>query len=166
MNRFLQRSHDALQECASRLTLGQLTARPPGKWTIAEILEHLSRAYSHTTAGARKAIAAQKPLSRPVGFGARLRAVVVVECGYLPTGVESPKMVVPVGIDPATALTESTDALRDMDLALAEAGGRFGLHTSVMNHPIIGPLSIRQWRKFHWVHTRHHVRQIVARSSR
>ena len=153
MNRFLQRSHDALQECASRLTLEQLEARPPCKWTIAEILEHLSRAYSHTTAGARKAIAEQKPLSRPVGVGASLRAFVVVECGYLPTGVESPKMVVPIGIDPATALTVATQTLRDMDSALSEAGERFGLHTNVMNHPIIGPLSVRQWRKFHWVHT-------------
>ena len=165
MHPSLQRSHDALQECASRLTLEQLTARPPGKWTIGEILEHLSRAYAYTTAGARKAVGAGESLVRPVGFRVRLRAFAVVECGFLPTGVESPKMVVPVGIDPATALTVATDALRTMDLALTEAGKRFGVHKSVMNHPIIGPLGVRQWRKFHWVHTRHHVRQIIARSS-
>lgn len=163
MNRFLQRSHDALQECAGRLTLEQLTARPPGKWTIGEILEHLSRAYSHTTAGAQRALAEGKPLLRPTGFASRLRAIVVVECSYLPTGVESPKMVVPIGIDPATALTVATEALRQMNVALDEAAARFGSRTNLMNHPIIGPLTVRRWRKFHWVHTRHHVRQIIGR---
>ena len=166
MNRFLQRSHDALQESAGQLTLEQLTARPPGKWTVGEILEHLSRAYSHTTTGARRALAEGRPLLRPTDFAARLRGFVVVECGYLPTGVQSPKMVVPIGIDPATALTVATDALREMDRALDEAAARFGSRANLMNHPIIGPLSVCRWRRFHWVHTRHHVRQIIARSSR
>jgi hypothetical protein len=51
-----------------------------------------------------------------------------------------------------------------MDLALDGAAARFGARVKLMNHPIIGPLSVRQWRRFHWVHTRHHVRQIIARS--
>lgn len=165
MDPFLQRSYHALQNGAGHLTLEQLTARPPGKWSIAEILEHLSRAYSHTTAGVQRALTQGKSLSRPAGFASKFRAFVVIECGYLPTGIASPKMVVPVGIDPATALSVAADNLRQMDQALDEAAARFGRRASLMNHPIIGPLSVRQWRRFHWVHTRHHVRQIAARLS-
>ena len=166
MDPLLQRSHYALRECAGRLTLEQLTSRPPGQWTIAEILEHLSRAYWHTTTGAQRALTEGRSLSRPTGLASRLRAFVVVECGYLPTGIESPKMVVPVGIDPATALSAATGNLREMDQALEEAAGRFGVRIGLMNHPIIGPLNVRQWRRFHWVHTRHHIRQIVDRLAR
>jgi hypothetical protein len=89
----------------------------------------------------------------------------VVECGYLPTGIQAPKMVVPVGIDPATAVPVALSSLRQMDLALDEAAERFGPRVGLMNHPIIGPLSVRQWRRFHWVHTRHHLRQIAARQA-
>jgi hypothetical protein len=165
MNRFLQRAHDALQASAGRLTLEQLAIRPPGKWTVGEILEHLSLTYSHTAAGAQRAVTQGKPVSRSGSLGSRFRAFIVVECGYLPTGVESPKMVVPIGIDPATALSLAMNNLREMDRALTEAGERFGTRRKLMNHPIIGPLSVGQWRRFHWVHTRHHVRQIIARSS-
>jgi hypothetical protein len=29
-----------------------------------------------------------------------------------------------------------------------------------LDHPILGPFSIAQWRKFHLVHGLHHVKQI------
>jgi hypothetical protein len=163
MDRHLQRAHDALQRAAGTLTLDELRARPSSKWTIAEILEHLSRAFFHSTAGAQRTLSAGKPMARPAGLRNRVRQFVVIECGYLPTGFESPQMVVPVGIDPATALSAATDNLRQMDAALDQAAARFGVNVKLMDHPIIGALSVRQWRKFHWVHTRHHVRQIQDR---
>ena len=164
MHQYLQRADDALKACAGRLTLEQLTMPLAGKWTIAEILEHLSRTYSHTANGAQRAVTENKSLSRPGGLRSTFRAFVVVECGYLPSGIQSPKMVLPVGIDPATALSVATENLREMDRALADAAERFGTRSKLMNHPIIGSLSVRQWRRFHWVHTRHHVRQIVYRA--
>ena len=166
MHRHLGRAHDALQQSAGGLTLEQLSARPSSKWTIAEILEHLSRAFSMTTVGARRTLSAGKPTARPASLGKRVRAFVVVECGYLPTGVEAPTMVRPVGIDPATALSVVSENLQQMDAALNEAAVRFGTRVKLMDHPIIGALNVRQWRKFHWIHTRHHVRQIRARTAR
>jgi hypothetical protein len=32
-----------------------------------------------------------------------------------------------------------------------------------LDHPFIGPLTADQWRKFHWVHGRHHIRQMQDR---
>ena len=52
--------------------------------------------------------------------------------------------------------------LTDMDLALARAADRFG-PGPVMDHPILGAFTVRHWARFHYVHTRHHCRQITAR---
>ena len=86
MHQYIQRANDALKACAGRLTLEQLTMPLAGKWTIAEILEHLSRTYSHTAAGAQRAVTENRSLSRPGGLRSMFRAFVVVECGYLPSG--------------------------------------------------------------------------------
>jgi hypothetical protein len=51
-----------------------------------------------------------------------------------------------------------------MDVALDEAELRFGPSVPLMDHPVLGPLTIDQWRTFHWVHTRHHARQIGDRA--
>lgn len=165
MNRDLQRAHDALEHCAGSLTPEQLAARPPGKWTIAEILEHLALAYSATALGAERA-AGRGVTVRRADLRSRFRTFVVVECGYFPTGVEAPKMVVPVGIDPGTALATALGNLERMDAALERAAEAFGAGTTLMDHPIIGPLSTRQWRRFHRIHTRHHARQILRRTGR
>jgi hypothetical protein len=47
-----------------------------------------------------------------------------------------------------------------MDALLAQCAARFGARSKVLDHPILGPFSIAQWRKFHLVHGRHHVKQI------
>jgi len=50
-----------------------------------------------------------------------------------------------------------------MDGALTECAARFGVLVKVLDHPVLGPFSIEQWRKFHFVHGRHHVKQIRRR---
>ena len=166
MDPYLQRAHDTLQQSAANLSIDQLTVRPPSKWNIGEILEHLGRAYSGTTAGAKRTVATNTPLAGTAALPHMFRTFVVVGCGYLPSGRAAPKSTVPVGIDPSTALAVALENLREMDAALDEAALHFGAELKLMDHPIIGPLSVRQWRKFHWIHTRHHVRQIAARISR
>jgi hypothetical protein len=33
----------------------------------------------------------------------------------------------------------------------------------MLDHPIIGALTVDQWLRFHVIHTRHHAKQIVSR---
>jgi hypothetical protein len=47
-----------------------------------------------------------------------------------------------------------------LDQRLKDVARAFGSRTPVLNHPIMGPFSVNDWRRFHWVHTRHHLRQI------
>jgi hypothetical protein len=53
--------------------------------------------------------------------------------------------------------------LQKMDSGLDDCECRFGARTKIMDHLILGPLTAREWRRFHWVHGRHHARQIRER---
>ena len=50
-----------------------------------------------------------------------------------------------------------------MDEAIAQCEQRYGSRAMVLDHPVLGPLTARQWRKFHLAHGRHHVKQIRER---
>jgi hypothetical protein len=49
-----------------------------------------------------------------------------------------------------------------MDAIIAQAEEKYGKRTRLLDHPILGPLQGREWRKFHWVHGLHHVKQMRA----
>jgi hypothetical protein len=50
-----------------------------------------------------------------------------------------------------------------MDKIIAQCEELFGPRQKVLDHPVMGPLTASQWRKFHWIHGRHHIAQIVER---
>jgi hypothetical protein len=50
--------------------------------------------------------------------------------------------------------------LAAMDDFITRCETRFGRSTRILDHPVLGPLTARQWRRFHWVHARHHMKQI------
>ena len=37
-----------------------------------------------------------------------------------------------------------------MDKLIAQCEERYGSRTKVLDHPVLGPLTASQWRKFHW----------------
>ena len=93
----------------------------------------------------------------------RARRLWVVTLGRFPTGIEAPRHVVPSGdVLLSTAVSRVEAHLADMDLALQQAAMRFS-SGPVMDHPILGPFTAADWTRFHYVHTRHHCRQIAAR---
>jgi hypothetical protein len=49
----------------------------------------------------------------------------------------------------------------EMDAIIAQCEARFGRSSRLLDHPILGPLTAMQWRKFHFVHGRHHVKQLL-----
>ncbi len=49
-----------------------------------------------------------------------------------------------------------------MNARIAIAEQLFGSRRRSVRHMILGPLSLAQWRRFHLVHGRHHIRQIAA----
>ena len=74
-------------------------------------------------------------------------------------------MTVPGGLSGEEALALARRTLQELDAAAARCAERFGAGVRVANHPILGGFTVGQWRRFHWVHTRHHMRQILAASA-
>jgi hypothetical protein len=166
VHRHLQRAHDILDSSTSRLDADSLMSRPPGKWSAAEILEHLMKAYAGTAYILTRAVESGVPKGGAPTMRDRLSAFLVVDLGYLPSGREAPAVTRPEGLPPDGAAARAFDALRALDEAAARAEARFGRRVKLANHPILGPFDVRQWRRFHLVHTRHHARQIARLSAR
>ena len=140
-----------------------LERHPPGKWSVAGILEHLAITFDGTRRNFQKCLDTGTRRATRATLRQRLSVLLVVELGHFPTGVQAPAPTVPKGLPGPAALQAIRDNLEAMDRAMLECEATFGMRRPIADHPILGPLSLRQWRRFHWVHTQHHMRQIAAR---
>jgi hypothetical protein len=164
MHPLLQRADRALRDSAGTLSTDDLARHSPDKWSAAEILEHLGHTFSRTTKGLQRLVDHGAPTTARATGTQRFGKLVVVYAGYFPPGVQSPDAVRPRGADPAGVLAATLAGLAAMNEGLDAAELRFGPRLPVMDHPVLGPLSVHEWRRFHWVHTRHHARQIRKRA--
>jgi hypothetical protein len=135
-----------------------------GKWSCGQILEHLRLSYTATTAGLQKVMASGKPLASKPTFQERLKTFVVVGAGYLPSGRKATKFLTPGEGRVLDSLRPFNDALVAMDASLTDAEKRFGSKLKLLEHPVIGPLNVQQWRRFHRVHGRLHLKQMSKRA--
>lgn len=160
-DRWLRRSHEAIDATTRGMTPAQLDWHPEGKWSSAQVLEHLAKAYGSTAYILEKCVAEGRTVASPSSWRQRVFTQMVVTAGYLPSGVEAPAVTRPEGIAPLEAVARARASLEALDVAARKSAARFGSRVPVANHPILGGFSTAQWRRFHWVHTRHHMRQIA-----
>jgi hypothetical protein len=159
----LRQLQKELQAVIEGMSLDELARRPSGnaqKRSAAMILEHLSLSYAGTTKGMERCLAAGKPLARQTTMTDRVKALVVVRFKYLPTGRQAPERTRPSGADPHKVLAEFGQHVERMEAAIAACEQRYGRSAKLIDHPVIGPLNASQWRTFHCVHGRHHIKQI------
>jgi hypothetical protein len=155
----LKELNEALESAVAGMSTEQMNWHPAGKWCAAELLEHLYLTYTGTVKGFERVLEAGKPMASPVSMRQRWRTLVVLGFSYLPLGRKAPKPTVPRGLPPEKVRAEVGLKLAEMDEIIARCQTRFG-HGKLLDHTILGPLSAAQWRKFHLVHGRHHVKQI------
>jgi DinB superfamily len=160
MDSRLEKLQSALTAATEGMSTDEVTWHPQGKWSAAEILEHLYLTYAGTTKGFERVAAAGKPLASPANMRQRARSFVAVGLGYIPEGRKSPAAVVPRGLPPEKVRAEVCEKITVMDEVIAGCESRFGSRVKLLDHPILGPLTAAQWRKFHLAHGLHHVRQI------
>jgi hypothetical protein len=133
----------------------------PGKWSCAQILEHLLLSYKATTKGAQAAIQSGKPLGGHPTLKDRLATFYVARLGLLPSGRKAPNQTIPNNGSGIQSLRQFNDALVAMDASLTDAEKRFGSAVKILDHPILGPLDAKDWRRVHLTHARHHLKQIA-----
>ena len=160
MDSRLQRLQEEIASAVAGLSAEQLSWHPPGKWCAAEILEHLYLTYTGTVKGFERVVAAGKPLGTAQSWAQRRRTLVVVGLGYFPSGREAPPMARPRGLPREQVLAEIGPKIAEMDEIIARCEEKMGPGGKLLDHPVLGPLTATQWRKFHLVHGLHHVKQL------
>ncbi len=163
MDFWLQRACDEIDSATAGISAPQMDWHPAeGKWSTAQILEHLSRTFASTVVALKKVVAAGKPLGGRPRFQQWLAIRVVGDLGYFPHGRPAPAWTVPKGA-PAEQVSQAIrENLRAMDAILADLERQFGARVKIADHPIVGPLTVPEWRKFHYRHTHHHMKQVLA----
>src|SRR5688500_8193299 len=99
MNHYLQRARNAIDDAAGRLDVGMLGRKPDARWSIAEILEHLTLAFTANAAALEKALASGELRVRTPTLQQTIGRILVVDAGYFPR-VEAPSMTRPTGTIP------------------------------------------------------------------
>jgi hypothetical protein len=163
MDSYLERLQQAIASATGDLSREELTRPLEGKWSAAEVLEHLYLTYTGTQKAFERCLKAGKPLAGVPSFKQRVSATAVTEFGYFPKGRKSPDQVLPRGMSVEKVVADIGPQIAAMDKVIAQCEERYGSRTRVLDHPVLGPLTARQWRKFHLAHGRHHVKQIRER---
>jgi hypothetical protein len=139
------------------------TRRDPAKWSVVEIVEHLTRAYSGTAKGFERCLEKGAPLATATTLAQTLRQFALISLGIFPEGRQAPKHIIPTGeLDLNAVLDAVKRDLARLDAAAIKTKQALG-SGKMLDHPILGALTVDQWLRFHVVHTRHHARQISNR---
>jgi hypothetical protein len=164
MDSHLEKLQTALSQAIAGVSEEELKRSLPGKWCAAEVLEHLYLTYTGTIKGFSRVLEAGKPLVTAPTLRHRVRTLVVVGLGHMPQGRKAPPATQPRGLPAATVRAEILAKIGEMDEIIGRCESRLGANKrvgkAVLDHPTLGPLTASQWRKFHFVHGLHHVKQL------
>jgi hypothetical protein len=156
----LQSALAAIRSATEGMSEEQLLWHPEGKWSSAGILEHLSLAYSLTTDRMKRLLQQALPAVRKSTFKEWIGRVIVLRFSHIPKGRKAPEPLSPRGMKPAEARLCIEEQLSELDQSVTQCEERFGSQQKILVHPGLGPLTASDWRKFHCVHTLHHMKQI------
>jgi tetrahydromethanopterin S-methyltransferase subunit G len=136
----------------------------PHCWSVQQVVEHLVLSMD----GTRIALEERLAKGRPERKSHRSRTewalqLMILSAGHMPKGVGAPEQTTPKAHLPGTSVRELTDrletAVESLDATLDECRQRFGMER-VGRHFLLGPLRMDQWRRYHVLHLRHHLRQV------
>jgi hypothetical protein len=161
MDPHLDALKQSLESAVEGMSSTQLSWHLPGKWSAAEVLEHLYLTYVGTIKGLEKVMTRGAPLATRPSMAQRVMTFVVVKLGYMPAGREAPGMVQPRNLPVEQVRNEIWAKMAAMDAIIAQCEARFGRDVKLLDHPILGALTSAQWRTLHLVHGQHHQKQLL-----
>jgi Protein of unknown function (DUF1569) len=166
MDPILQQLQNEIANALSDLDSAQTQLTPsasPEKWSIQQILQHLCLTYAFTETAFDARLAKGTPTQAKPTLQQRIGQYFLTDLGIFPSGREAPERVTPPQIASPVCGSDlthhSAQHLAHVDKLFNQAEVLFGPGRCI-SHMILGPLSIHQWRRFHLVHGRHHLKQI------
>lgn len=135
------------------------------RWSVQQIVEHLLLTYTATNENFQDRLEKGSGTKAPVTMQARAGQLVVCTLGIFPKGRQAPAIVLPsADATPASGdemLVRIGTELRRFDELASQAEQVFGGRRAI-SHPVLGPMSVKNWRLFHLRHGEHHLKQIAA----
>lgn len=166
MDPILSQLDDAITGSIADLDTAAMQSRPilsESKWTIEQIVEHLSLTYGATATALEARLAKGTPTQAKPTMPQRLAQFTITQCGLFPSGRKAPDGVTPPSTQEHRSGSALCKAVHDrivrMDQLLEQTKAMFG-NKQAVNHMILGPLSVHQWKRFHLIHGLHHIKQI------
>ena len=158
----------SIRAAIAGLSAAQTQATPvgrPDKWSIQQIIEHLLRTYRASAPAIQTRIEKGHPTLAITSVRQRAGQFVLIKLGLFPHGRQAPVAVCPAVQVAAQSGEELAEGIHRelifLDDLIHRAESVFG-NVRAATHGILGPLSMRQWRRFHLIHGRHHIKQIRA----
>jgi hypothetical protein len=159
-HQYLDAARRAIDAALTGLSAEMVEREIPNRWSIAEVVEHLTLAFTVNAAALEKALSSGELRARKPTVTERALRILVVDIGYFPRA-NAPEATQPKRSIPAhESVPAILAALDRLDATLGRVSDRFGDGVAVANHPYFSGMTVPQWRKFHWRHTLHHMRQI------
>jgi len=163
MDSYLKRLQTELKTTIEGASDSAMQKAPAGKWNSEQILEHLYLSYKNTNKGIAKCLEDGAPMATHATVKHYFARSLVLGLGYVPSGFEAPKRVMPRGTSANEVRAGIFAEIEAMDAGFLACEERFGYAKQILDNPRLGPLTPEQWRKFHLLHGRHHARQIRER---
>ena len=144
-----------------RLAEAQVSPDPKSeRWCGQQVVEHLILSLKKSREGLQHRLKSSRPHSDSISL---LQHIIKIQIflGSMPRGVPAIPSLMPIEFVPQDGPTLAARLLaeaEELSKVLAECRLAFGLRPCG-SHPIYGPLRVEEWRNYHAVHCRHHVRQ-------
>jgi hypothetical protein len=160
MDFYLRKVQETIASSTAGMSPEHFRRHPEGKWSAAEIVEHLWLTYRATTIAFDRCLKTGKIVTTNPTLQMRIYAFMVLKLEYFPWGRPAPPGTIPQGAPPEMVMARIRDDIVAMDESIRKGEERFGSRQDLVDNPALGPLTAAEWRKFHWLHARHHARQI------
>lgn len=159
----LENSYAELHGLCAPLTAEQAHRKPaPDAWSVAEVIEHLTMAETGTYLGIQRRLNQPAATTEEVAATTPMTTIITEKLVVVERKLQAPEAVRPSGrYGEWPAPLAAFEKIRKRVLTLAETDApEFDTH--VFPHPVLGPMTIRQWLLFINAHTRRHLPQLRA----
>jgi uncharacterized damage-inducible protein DinB len=160
----LDRSRGALAAAVESIAIPLRQQRPaPDRWSVAEVLEHLSLVERLIAGRIADAIAAARGqgLAPERAPRAPLPGAIESRMADRTNRRNAPEAAIPTGtVDAAAAWQTIEDGHRRLQALVADADG-LALGEVISEHPVFGPMTVYQWVELIAAHEGRHTEQIA-----
>jgi hypothetical protein len=133
-----------------------------GRWCAQQIMEHLILSYELTTNVVGRQLKTGRASKHRRSILEFFLRVQTIGLGYMPEGIPAIRAVRPGEYRPQSGseiAKRFLETAEEMDTTLVDARKKFGIEICG-EHPMFGVMRVDEWRRYHAIHARHHLKQL------